>query len=129
MILVDANTVIHYVKGREPVVRRWQSASPQDLAIPSIVVYEIQYGTLRIGARRRSLVSELLAGIVQVSFDGEAARDAAHIRFDLETRGLIIGPLDLLVAGTALSRNATLVTNNTKEFSRVKGLRLMDWTK
>jgi tRNA(fMet)-specific endonuclease VapC len=42
--------------------------------------------------------------------------------------GLVIGPMDLLIAGTAVSRGAVLVTRNTKEFSRVKGLRLADWT-
>lgn len=64
----------------------------------------------------------------QVPFDGEAALESARIRIDLEARGMTIGPMDLLIAGTALSRGAILVTNNTKEFSRIKGLRLADWT-
>jgi len=84
---------------------------------------------LKMGSRRRQFsVSELLAGLEQVAFDREAARESARIRVELERRGLVIGPIDLLIAGTALSRNATLVTNNTKEFSRIKGLRLSDWT-
>jgi predicted nucleic acid-binding protein len=65
------------------------------------------------------LVSELIRSIQQVPFDGEAAREAARVRVDLEKRGLLIGPFDLLIAGTALSRGATLVTNNMREFSRV----------
>jgi len=48
---------------------------------------------------------------------------------ELERRGLVIGPLDLMIAGTAMSREAVLVTSNTREFSRVRGLRLADWTK
>jgi tRNA(fMet)-specific endonuclease VapC len=129
MICPDANTVVHYLKGRQPVVSRWLAESPADLAIPSVVAYEIEYGTLRIGtAGRRSAVSGLLRNLVQVPFDDDAARSAAQIRFHVESRGLTIGPLDLLIAGTALSRNAVLATNNTREFSRVEGLRLVDWT-
>ena len=130
MTMVDTNTVIHYLKGREPVVSRWQAASPRELMIPSVVAYEIQYGMLKIGSRRQNaLVFGLLAGLEQVAFDRDAANESARIRVELEGRGLVIGPLDLLIAGTALSRNATLITNNTKEFSRIEGLRLADWTK
>ena len=62
-----------------------------------------------------------------VPFDLTAARAAAGIRSELEGRGLSIGPMDLLIAGTALSRGAVLVTNNVKEFSRIQGLRIEDW--
>lgn len=130
MILLDSNTIIHYLRGLESVVSRLQTASPRELAIPTIVAYEIEYGTLKIGStRRRALVSALLAGLHQVPFDTEAAMESARIRIDLEARGSLIGPIDLLIAGLALSRAAVLVTNNTKEFSRVRGLRLADWTR
>jgi tRNA(fMet)-specific endonuclease VapC len=127
--LLDTNTVIFYLKGRESVVSRLRASSPRELAIPSVVAYEIEYGTLKIGdSRRRDVAYRLLAGLTQVPFDHEAARESARIRVELEARGLVIGPLDLLIAGTAVSRGAVLVTSNTKEFSRVKGLRLADWT-
>jgi tRNA(fMet)-specific endonuclease VapC len=130
LTLLDANTLIHYLRGHPAVVARLQSAPPRQIAIPSIVTYEIEYGTLKIGAsRRREIVSRLLASIQHVPFDDEAALESARIRVDLEARGLLIGPMDLLIAGTAVSRGAVLVTNNTKEFSRIKGLRLSDWTK
>lgn len=130
MTLLDTNTLIHYLRGRESVVTRLRGASPRELAIPSIVAYEIEYGTLKIGSsRRRAVVSELLASVAQVPFDREAALESARIRIDLEARGMVIGPIDLLIAGTAVSRGAVLVTNKTKEFSRIKGLRLSDWTK
>ena len=130
MTILDTNTLIHYLKGHPSVVSRLQSTSPRQLAIPSIVAYEMDYGTLKTGSsRRREIVSQLLAGLQQIPFDGEAALESARIRIDLESRGLLIGPMDLLIAGTAASRGATLVTNNTKEFSRIKGLRLVDWTK
>jgi tRNA(fMet)-specific endonuclease VapC len=128
--LLDTNTLIHYLRGQPAVVSRLKDASPLQLGVPSIVAYEIEYGTLKIGSpRRREIVSELLAGIQQVPFDREAALESARIRIDLEARGLLIGPMHLLIAGTAVSRGAVLATNNTKEFSRIKGLRLSDWTK
>jgi len=130
LTLLDANTLIHYLKGREPVVARLQAASPREIAVPSVVAYEIEYGSLKLGSpRRRALASQLIAALAQVPFDHDAARESARIRLDFESRGVPISPLDLLVAGTAISRNAVLVTNNTKEFSRVKGLRLLDWTR
>lgn len=129
MILIDANTVIHYLKGWEPVVRRWHATTPQELAIPSIVAYEIEYRTLKIATpRRRAVVSELLSAVEHVAFDRDAAHAAAQIRFKLEACGHVIAPLDLMIAGTALSRRAALVTSNTKELSRIKGLALLDWT-
>jgi tRNA(fMet)-specific endonuclease VapC len=130
LTILDTNTLIHYLKGHPLVVARFQSTSPRQLGIASTVAYEIEYGSLKAGSsRRREVVSQLLAGIQQIPFDREAALEAARIRIDLESRGLLIGPMDLLIAGTAASRGAMLVTNNTKEFSRIKGLRLADWTK
>jgi tRNA(fMet)-specific endonuclease VapC len=103
--------------------------APNDLAIPAIVVYEIEYGTLRsrLPANRQRQLEEGLKSIRRVPFDSEAAMAAARIRVDLEKRGMAIGPIDILIAGTALSLGALLVTNNTAEFSRVPGLRVADW--
>jgi tRNA(fMet)-specific endonuclease VapC len=103
--------------------------APPELAIPSIVVYELEYGTLRskFPARRRSVLEEGLKNIQHVPFDSDAATAAARIRIELEKRGVAIGPLDMLIAGTALSRGAALVTNNAAEFARVPGLRIIDW--
>ena len=129
MILLDTNTLIYYVRGLEPVVGRLQAASPRDLRVPSVVAYELEYGARKSGSpHRRKITAELLRGIAQVPFDHAAASEAVRIRIDLEERALTIGPLDLMIAGTAMSRGALLVTSNGKEFSRVKGLRLADWT-
>ena len=93
------------------------------------MVYELEYGALRSGlpARRRRELERGLGYIQRVPFDSEAATASAKIRIELERQGLTIGPLDLLIAGTALSRGAVLVTNNTVEFSRVAGLQVTDW--
>ena len=129
MKLLDSNTVIHYLQGRDLVVSRMRSASPRELMLPSVVAYELNYGTFKNGSPRRKAVMEgLLAALVQAPFDGAAAVEAARIRVELEERGLTIGPLDLMIAAIAVSIGAILVTNNTREFSRVKGLRLEDWS-
>jgi tRNA(fMet)-specific endonuclease VapC len=130
LILLDTNVVIHYLKGEPSVVARIQAMEAPDLAIPSVVAYELEYGTLKAASpRRRELVTRLLADSVQVPFDHAAASEAARIRLELERQSMVIGPLNLLIAGTAASRGAVLVTNNTKEFARVAGLRLADWTR
>jgi len=130
LTLLDTNTVIHYLRGQPLIVARLHNADPRQIAVPTIVAYEIEYGTLKGGpSRRREVVSKLLSGIQQIPFDREAALESARIRVDLEARGSLIGPMDLLIAGTAVSRGAILATNNTREFSRIKGLRLSDWTR
>ena len=108
---------------------RLAKTSRSELAIPAIVVYELEYGTLRskFPARRRNELEEGLKNIQHVPFDTNAAMTAARIRVELEKRGVTIGPFDMLIAGTAVSRGAALVTNNAAEFSRVPGLRIIDW--
>jgi tRNA(fMet)-specific endonuclease VapC len=128
--LLDSNTLIHYLQGREPVVARVKAASRHDLRLPSVAAYELAYGSLKSGSQRRKRVMEaIFTDLEQAPFDSAAAAEAARVRVELEKRGVAIGPLDLLIAATALSLGATLVTNNTREFSRIGGLRLEDWTK
>jgi tRNA(fMet)-specific endonuclease VapC len=126
--LLDTNVIVHYLKGMPSVIRMMREMPRREVAIPSVVACELEYGTLKAGgSRRRDMVFRLIADSKQVPFDNEAAMAAAGIRIDLESRGMTIGPIDLMVAGTALSRGAVLVTHNTREFERVRGLRLADW--
>jgi tRNA(fMet)-specific endonuclease VapC len=129
LTLLDTNVIVHYLKGDPAIAARIHGASRGELAIPAIVLYELEYGTLRSGlpARRRLELEAGLRHIQHVPFDTAAAVAAAHIRVELERQGSTIGPLDLLIAGTAVSRGATLVTNNATEFARVPGLRVLDW--
>ena len=128
LIFLDTNTIIHYLKGEPSVVQNIHRRDRTELALPAIVLYELEVGTLRsVGSKRRKILEKGLQGIDIVPFDAEAAVQAAQIRVQLESLGISIGPLDILIAGAALSRNALLVTNNTKEFSRIKGLRVADW--
>jgi tRNA(fMet)-specific endonuclease VapC len=129
LTLLDTNVLIHYLKGDPAIVAHIRNASRGELAIPAIVVYELEYGTLRsrLPARRRRELEAGLEYIQHVPFDSAAAMAAASIRVELEKQGLTIGPLDMLIAGTAVSRGAALVTSNVGEFSRVPGLRVLDW--
>lgn len=131
MILLDTNVLIHIMQDRPAVVAKVKATPSNELAISAITRYEIENGLLRLGnpLPRRKVVHNLCRDMELVPFDEAAALEAAQIRVDLETKGQVIGPLDLLIAGTARSRGAVLVTNNMKEFSRVAGLRCEDWTR
>lgn len=127
MILLDSNILIYLLKG-EPAVTSWFQRQPRrDLGIPAIVIYELEYGSLRarFSSKRRSALVGGMENVEHVPFDTAAALAAAQVRVDLERAGIVIGPLDLLIAGTAVSRRASLATLNTKEFSRIKGLSLV----
>ncbi len=130
MILLDANVLIHYLKGDARIAAAIRKTARTELALPSIAFYELEYGTLRSGMpeRRRRQLEIALVSIERIPFDTNAAIAAARVRIGLEKRGLTIGPLDLLIAGTAMSRGATLVTNNLAEFSRIDGLHVTDWS-
>jgi len=91
---------------------------------------ELQYGVARANNSQRlkiSLDGFLSSPVEILPFTPADAERAAQIRADLAKRGLTIGPFDVLIAAQALERNLTLVTNNTREFSRVSGLKFEDW--
>ena len=75
----------------------------------------------------RRLFDALLSGFPVVAFDAAAARLYGQIRAKLETRGQLIGPYDLMIAAHAKAMHAVLVTANVKEFSRVEGLKTVNW--
>jgi tRNA(fMet)-specific endonuclease VapC len=127
---LDTNTCVDALRGARPgLVARFASLTPEDIQIPSMVRAELLHGALRSAdpAQARRAVQRFLSPYEVVAFDGEAADHYADIRCGLESRGMPIGPNDLVIAATARSRGLVLVTHNTDEFSRVPGLRLEDW--
>jgi tRNA(fMet)-specific endonuclease VapC len=135
MFLLDTNAVIALLKSEPELVRlRFVAARKAGTAvtIPSIVLFELWYGIAR-SARQTENTARLhtfLNGDVPVlDFDPEDAKAAGEIRQYLASRGTPIGPYDVLIAGQALRHGATLVTANSKEFKRVKGLKCEDWGK
>lgn len=129
MYALDTNSVVYFFKGMGRVSERLLSTPPREVALPAIVLYELELGLAKSTApeRRRSQVDELVRRVLILPFGQAEARVTARIRADLERTGEPIGPLDFLIAGTALAHGATLVTHNTKEFQRVGGLSLEDW--
>ncbi len=129
MFALDSNVLIHALKGKGRVRQRLADVAPVDLSVPTVIAYELEYGSLRSSdpERRQREIDRLLSVVTLLPFDKNAAGHAAQLRFELEKSGQQIGPIDLLIAGTALANGATLVTNNAQEFRRVPGLRVEDW--
>ncbi len=128
MFALDTNTVIYYFKGVGGVAERLLATPPHDVALPSIIVYELGRGVLGSGsAKRREQFAAFLDTFAVLPFGRAEAEAAAQVSRTLEQRGLPIGPLDVLIAGTALTHGATLVTRNLREFSRVEGLKVENW--
>ena len=130
--LLDTNACIDYLTGRYPrVVTRIQGSSPEDLFLSAVVVAELRYGA-DYSARRRSNHSRtdaLVEEIEPLDFDLRAAATYGRVRAQLEAGGTPSGPNDMLIAAHALSRGLTVVTDNTAEFRRVKGLKVESWRK
>jgi len=129
LYILDTNTLIYFFKGIGDVAGILLSKSPKDISIPSIVLYELKVGIAKSTKpnKRRKQLESLISRISISSFGAKEAEVAAMIRANLESKGTPIGPYDTLIASTALSTNATLVTHNTKEFERVNGLNIEDW--
>lgn len=131
MLMLDSNTISYYFRGDPQVVPRLQALSPADIGVPAIVEYELRYGLLRLPQEaantRLAALEQLLRPMQLLPFDSECAAHAARIRVELEAAGSPIGPHDTLIAATALRYQATLVTRNVREFSRVSGLQWMNW--
>lgn len=125
---LDTNTLSYAMREEGGVAGRMRQIGPAPLALPAVVVFEMRYGLLRAGRLRQLVAFEaFVASLGQIGFDTEAADHAARIRLALEAAGTPIGLADLLIAATARRHGCTLVTHNTREFSRVPGLLIEDW--
>lgn len=129
MFVLDTNTVIDLFKGRGNVAARVLEVPPAEIAIPAVVLYELEVGVLRSHRpeENRRQIDELTELATLLPFTAREARHAARIRADLEARGRLIGPYDILIAATAQAHESILVTHNTKELGRVTGLRVESW--
>ena len=100
------------------------------IKIPAMVKAELIFGAEKSNAKKKALhaVRHFLEPFEIIAFDQDCCELYAKTRSTLEKKGLMIGPDDLIIASTVLSHQGCLVTHNTKEFSRVKGLIMKDWT-
>lgn len=130
--LLDTDICIYIIKKKpEQVLKKLAKLEPTDIAISTVTLSELIYGAEKSQHRQKNLeaLTGFLVPIDILSWDESAAKSTGEIRAALEKSGKVIGPYDLQIAGQALSLNLTLVTNNEKEFSRVKGLKIENWAK
>jgi tRNA(fMet)-specific endonuclease VapC len=132
--VLDTNTIIALLKDRPTSVRAQVEARVRaqvSVYVPTIVMFELWYGVAN-STRREENATRLealsRAPFQFVGFEHEDARVAGEIRAALAAKGTPIGPYDLLIAAQALRRAATLVTANVREFGRIEGLAVEDWT-
>jgi tRNA(fMet)-specific endonuclease VapC len=129
--LLNTDTLSHFSRGHPKVLERIKETPPAEVAISSVTLMEIEYGLALQPDKARKLrpVLEAFLGAIRVLvYDDKDAKATAVIRAALKTKGTPIGAYDALIAGTALSKGLILVTGNTREYKRIGGLRLENWT-
>lgn len=127
---LDTNICVYYLKGMygsiaENLLRR----HPEEIRIPSMVKAELLYGAYRShrSSENIELLEEFLFPFRIVGFSDNECIEYARIRAELEAKGTIVGPNDLIIASTVVAHDGVLVTNNEKEFNRVRGLTVENW--
>lgn len=129
--MLDTNICIFAIKHKpESLVNRIEQCIPGEICISSITFAELLHGVEKSQAVERNRLALLLflSKITILDFDSEAADEYGKLRADLERKGTPIGPMDMLIAGHAKSEQLIVVTNNTREFKRISGLEIQDWT-
>jgi tRNA(fMet)-specific endonuclease VapC len=129
MYLLDTNICVYVIRKRpESVFRRLSNIGKRGVAISVVTAFELEVGALRAqGTHYSEAVRLFIAELPVLSLDDSARTAYGQLRTALERRGEVIGAYDMLIAAHALAVDATLVTNNEKEFKRVKGLKIENW--
>lgn len=130
MWLLDTNLCIYLIKKKpERVLQRLRALDISTVAVSSITVAELQYGVAKSSRPEQNALAlaALLAPLVVLPFDDDAAAVYGVVRAELERTGTPIGSMDLLIAAHALALGRTVVTDNTREFARVAGLKVENW--
>jgi tRNA(fMet)-specific endonuclease VapC len=128
--LLDTNICVDAMRDRYPrVAARIRRLSPESVSISPIVVAELRYGADKSDRPRAShtKINDFIQDLQCLDFDLDAAAEYGRIRAGLEAAGQTIGSNDLLIAAQALSKQLILVTDNLREFQRVKGLQIENW--
>ena len=130
--MLDTDICIYLAKNQLPqVTARFERLKPEQLVMSAITYGELQYGANKSSQRSRTLsqLAEITQYIPVESITLSAARAYGEIRATLERQGRMIGNNDLWIAAHAMAMNVTLATNNEREFLRVTGLSVENWTK
>lgn len=127
--MLDTNICIYVINSRPAMVlERFRLERLGDIAISSVTAAELAFGVAKSGSARNRQALEMFVSILEIMpFDESAIWHYGDLRTELERRGQPIGTLDTMIAAHALTSNTILVTNNTREFEHVPGLRLENW--
>ena len=128
--MLDTNICIYIIRQKPiQVIKRFQQTDIGDIGISSITLAELEFGVEKSQKKDQNALAlaKFLAPIEIHHFDEAAARFYGLIRHNLQSRGQLIGPYDLLIAAHAIACQVTLITNNLKEFSRIQQLKCKNW--
>ncbi|WP_258111590.1 type II toxin-antitoxin system VapC family toxin [Alicyclobacillus sp. SP_1] len=132
LYMLDTNICIYLIKRRSnELFKRMRVFRTGEIVVSVVTVAELQYGVSKSEHKERNqaALEAFLLPLEIANFSLDETVVYGNVRAELERRGQTIGPLDTMIAAHALSLDVPLVTNNTREFERVKGLRVEDWTK
>lgn len=127
--LLDTDTCVYFLRGNPNVHARINQVGRDEVALSIVSLVELRYGAeySADSLKNHGIVDAFVEGIVVLGIDDWIARRFGQIKSRLRRDGQLIADFDLLIAATALSRNLTLVTNNTVHFERVPDLALQNW--
>ena len=129
-VMLDTNTCIAIIKRKSPqVLKRLDACQVGEVGISWVTLAELEFGVAKSQhlEKNRAALDEFVLPLEIAGFDRDIARVYGQVRAAPEKKGTPIGALDLLIGAHALAQGATLATNNTREFSRIKGLTIVDW--
>jgi len=117
------------MKNNPSVVNNYKKNKKKGIAISSITVAELYFGVYNSTntIKNSENLSKFLIGVEILEYDNVAAIEYGRLRAILWKKGMPIGPLDMLIAAHAKSRNLVIVTNNVREFKRIEDLTIEDW--
>ena len=134
LFMLDTDTCILLMRGESPMLAvKVQSIPLQQQVMSAVTFAELTYGVQASASAKRkhnqAVLDSLALHLAVLDWPQEAAQHCAEIRVDLKRRGAQLGAADLMIAAHARSMGAVVVTNTVKDFGRVKGLQVENWTK
>lgn len=130
--LIDTNICIYVMNKKTfEVIDKFKNTEIGQIGISSITVSELNYGVAKSKRQKQNAqrLEEFLTPFEILPYGEAASKYYGIIRYQLESEGKVIGPLDMLIAAHALSKDLILVTNNEKEFLRIKSLKVENWAR
>ena len=132
MYMLDTNICIDIIRRQnDRLISKLSSSSVAHICISTIVLAELEFGASKSNnpTKNAGAIIKFCAPFDILPFDNDAAAVYGFVRSQLESKGTPIGPMDTLIAAHALSLDVILVTNNMREFKRIKELKLENWTR